>query len=117
MNFNDIVNKTRNIIKPSFSLRYLDETLPVQINITGENSGKFYIKLDRNQLEIEPYSYNDRKCLFTVSDKNYAAICDGSLDAVKAYVDGKIKIDGDINKALKFAGIIKSLIEQGKKCI
>ena len=48
---------------------------------------------------------------------NFFKICDGSLDAVKAFTAGKLKVQGNIDKALKFSGIVKDVREQseGKK--
>ena len=48
---------------------------------------------------------------------NFFKICDGSLDSVKAFTVGKLKVLGNIDKALKFSGIVNSVREQseGKK--
>ncbi|MGN1037577.1 MAG: SCP2 sterol-binding domain-containing protein, partial [Ruminococcus sp.] len=58
--------------------------------------------------------YYDRDCTFVISAENFFKICDGSLDAVKAFTVGKLKVLGNIDKALKFSGIVKSVREQSE---
>ena len=81
--------------------------LAVQVNITGDHSGVFYIEIKDGHVSIEPYEYNDRNCAVTVSMTNFNKLLDGKLDAVAAYTTGKLKVDGDLGKALEFANLIK----------
>ena len=37
-----------------------------------------------------------------------AVLIDGKLDPVAAFTLGKLKVDGDIGKALEFANVVKS---------
>ena len=48
---------------------------------------------------------------------NFFKICDGSLDAVKAFTVEKLKVLGNIKKALRFSEIVNNVREQseGKK--
>lgn len=48
---------------------------------------------------------------------NFFKICDGSLDAVKAFTVEKLKVLGNIEKALRFSEIVNNVREQseGKK--
>ncbi len=81
--------------------------LAVQINITGKNEGVFYVEIKDGRVNIEPYEYIDRNCAITVSMTNFNKLLDGKLDAVAAYTTGKLKVDGDLGKALEFANLIK----------
>ncbi len=119
MTYEEIVAKTRDIIfsYDLTSIKDSSEHIAVQINIKGEGEGAFYIEIKDGEVYIEPYEYYDRDCKFIVSANDFFKICDGSLDAVKAFTIGKLKVEGNIDKALKFSGIVKSVREQseGKK--
>ncbi len=42
-------------------------------------------------------------CVFDVSTKNALKLIDGDLNAMMAYMTGKLKIDGDMGVAMKIA--------------
>lgn len=81
--------------------------LAVQVNITGDNSGVFYVEVKDGKISIEPYEYNDRNCDITMSMDNFNKLIDGKLDPVMAFTLGKLKVGGDIGKALEFAKLVK----------
>jgi putative sterol carrier protein len=45
----------------------------------------------------------DAECTFNVSTKNALKLMDGELNAMMAYMMGKLKIDGDMGIAMKIA--------------
>lgn len=81
--------------------------LAIQINITGENHGIFYVEVKDGQVNVEPYEYNDRQCEIVMSMDNFNKLIDRKLDPVLAFTLGKLKINGDIGKALEFSKLIK----------
>ncbi len=81
--------------------------LAVQVNITGDNGGVFYVEVKDGKVNIEPYEYNDRQCAVTISSDDLVKLMAGKLDAVAAFTLGKLKVDGDIGKALEFSKLIK----------
>lgn len=85
-----------------------DYFLAVQVNLTGEKGGTFYIALRNGNIDVAPYDYHDRSCGITISPENFLKLMDGKLDAVLAFTTGKIKVDGDVGKALEFSKIVKA---------
>lgn len=82
--------------------------LAVQVNITDkEEGGVFYVEIKNGEVHVEPYDYHDRSCGFTVSMNNFVRIMDGKLDPVVAFSTGRLKVDGDLGKALEFSKLIK----------
>lgn len=81
--------------------------LAVQVNITGDDGGVFYIEIKNGKISIEPYEYNDRSCAITMNMSNFNKLIDGKLDPVAAFTLGKLKVDGDIGKALEFGDLLK----------
>lgn len=88
--------------------------LAVEVDITGEGSGAFYIELNDGKIAVEPYEYYDRDCKLIISGEDFLSICDGSLDAVKAFTNGKLKVEGDIDKALQVSEIFNKVKEQNQ---
>ena len=105
MTFNELVEKVR---KLSSKVDASDKGfLAVQINITGKESGVFYVEVKDGHINVEPYEYIDRNCAFTISLTDFNKLIDGKLDPMLAFTTGKLKVDGDLGKALEFSKIIK----------
>ena len=78
------------------------EHLAYQFNITGEASGIFYVEVKDGKLFVEPYEYFDRDALFICSAQTLRDLADGKLDPVLAFTVQKLKVEGNIDKALRF---------------
>ncbi len=87
------------------------EHLAYQFNITGEAEGIFYVEVKDGKLYVEPYDYHDRVAMFICSAENLIKIAEGKLDPILAVTLKKLKVEGNIDKALK----LKSLIGGKKK--
>lgn len=81
--------------------------LAVQVNLTGENGGVFYVEIKGGKVSVEPYEYNDRSCAITMAPENFMKFIDGKLDPVLAFTTGKLKVEGDVGKALEFSKLVK----------
>ncbi len=81
--------------------------LAVQVNLTGKESGVFYVEVNNGKVSAEPYDYHDRSCALTIEPANFVKLMDGKLDPVIAYTTGKLKVEGDLGKALEFSKLIK----------
>ena len=87
------------------------EHLAYQFNIIGEASGIFYVEAKEGKLHVEPYEYFDRDAMFTCKAETLMKIADGELDPVLAVTLQKLKVEGNIDKALR----LKDLIESKRK--
>lgn len=105
MTFNDILEKVRGLAAKA-DVSNVD-FLAVQVNITGKSNGVFYVEVKNHKISVEPYEYNDRNCALTISLADFNKLIDGKLDPVVAFTMGKLKVDGDVGKALEFAKLVK----------
>ena len=105
MNFEELVEKVRKIAgsKDASDKGFL----AVQVNITGNDSGVFYVEIKDGKINVEPYEYNDRNCAITISLADFNKLIDGKLDPILAFGTGKLKVDGDVGKALEFSKLLK----------
>ena len=86
----------------------IHEHLAYQFNITGEASGIFYVEVKDGQLHVEPYEYFDRDAMFICSAETLMKLATGELDPIVAVTLQKLKVEGNIDKALKLKNIIDS---------
>ena len=77
----------------------IGEHLAFQFNIVGEGEGIFYVEVKDGQLYVEPYEYYDRDAIFTCK-------AEGKLDPILAVTLQKLKVEGNIEKALKLKDIL-----------
>lgn len=84
------------------------EFLAVQINIEGDDPGVFYVEVKDGRISVEPYEYYDRQCAISILGTGFANLLKGSLDPVKAYDEGRLRVEGDLDKALLFSGLVQS---------
>ena len=87
----------------------IDGHLAIQVNIIGEGEGAFYVELKDRKLYVEPYEYFDRDLKLIATAKDFLNIANGKLDSIWAYTTGKLKIEGDLGKAMELKKIIKSI--------
>lgn len=82
--------------------------LAFQFNVTGEAEGIFYAEVKDGKLTVEPYEYYDRDAIFVSSAETLFKIAEGKTDPVLAFSIGKLKVEGNIDKALRLKEIIDS---------
>lgn len=85
----------------------INEHLAFQFNIVGEGEGIFYVEVKDGKLKIEPYEYYNRDAIFICSANTLRKISDGELDPVLAFTLQKLKVEGNLEKALRFKEIIE----------
>lgn len=89
----------------------IKEHLAYQFNIEGEAEGIFYVEVKDGKLYVEPYEYFDRDVIFTCKAKTLLKIASGQMDPILAVTLQKMKVEGNIDKAIR----LKELIDQKKK--
>lgn len=105
MTYEEIVEKVRDTFKDA-DVSKIDEHLAYQFNIVGEGEGAFYVEVKEGKLFIEPYEFFDRDAIFICKADVLFKMISGKLDPVKAFTIGKLKVEGDLGKALKLKEFI-----------
>ena len=85
----------------------ITEHLAYQFNIEGEGEGIFYVEVKDGQLYIEPYEYYDRDVIYFCTADTLIKLMEGKLDPVLAFTLKKLRLDGDIGKALRLKDMLK----------
>ena len=110
MTYADMFSRVKGMLMDA-DVSDIHEHLAYQFNITGEAEeaeGIFYAEVKEGKLSIEPYEYFDRDAMFTCSAETLFKIADGKTDPILAVTLGKLKVEGNIDKALKLKDLINS---------
>lgn len=85
------------------------EHLAFQFDIEdAEAGGAFYVEVRDGKLFVEPYEYYDRDARFRCAPDVLIKIAEGKLDPVWAFTTHKLKVEGDLGKALRLKEIIEA---------
>ena len=94
----------------------ITEHLAFQFNIEDEEAGGiFYVEVKDGVLAVEPYEYYDRDAMFTATPDTFMKIAEGKMDPIWAFTVQKLKVEGNIDKALRLKDIIEIKQKQIKK--
>lgn len=86
----------------------IKEHLAFQFSIVDEEAGGiFYVEVKDGQLFVEPYEYYDRDAMFISDPDTFMKIAEGKVDPVWAFTTQKLKVEGNIEKALRLKEIIE----------
>lgn len=86
----------------------IHEHLAFQFNIEDEEAGGiFYVEVKDGELYVEPYEYYDRDAIFICAPDVLLSIADGKTDPVAAFTEQKLRVEGNIDKALRLKEIIE----------
>ena len=111
MTYADMFSKVKGMFMDA-DVSDIHEHLAYQFNITGEAEGIFYVEVKEGTLYVEPYEYFDRDAMFTCTAETLFKIADGKTDPVLAFTLGKLKVEGNIDKALRLKDLINSKKKQ-----
>ena len=117
MTYEELVQKIKDIADES-DASMIQDHVAFQFNIEGEAAGAFYLDIKDGQADVQPYEYYDRDVLITCTAETLLQIMDGKLDPVLAYTLHKIRVEGDLGKALLLKGVVgqkKAKKKAGKK--
>lgn len=79
----------------------------IQCRFTGAESGDWIIAIRDANCTVEPGTAPKPQLTLTMDSKDYKDLALGKLNGMMAYMQGKIKMSGDISLAMKFTNLFK----------
>ena len=98
MTYEELVKQVQEAYKDADASK-VKEHLAIQFNVEGEAAGAFYLEAADGKVTVQPYEYFDRDAVFTTKAAFLEEIASGKLDVFKAFLSGKIKVEGNVGKA------------------
>ena len=114
MTYEELVQKVKDIAEASDASK-IQEHVAFQFNIEGEAEGAFYLDIKDGKADVQPYEYYDRDVLITSTADTLLEIMGGKLDPVLAFTINKIRVEGDLGKALLLKEVVGQKKEKEKK--
>lgn len=79
-----------------------------QFEVTGEEKYIFQLHFQDGKATIVHDTVRESDCTLSMSDEIFHKFLNGKINGAMAYMTGKLKIKGDIGKALKLENILKA---------
>jgi putative sterol carrier protein len=79
----------------------------VQLHLTGEGGGDWVIRIADSKISAAPGSVPTPQLTISAALADIAAITEGTLDGMSAFLQGKIKLSGDTGLAMRMVGLFQ----------
>ena len=79
----------------------------IQFKFTGEEAGDWFAAIKDGACTTEKGIHPNPKMTLTADSNDYVKIFTGELDGMQAFMQGKIKLAGDLNLAMKLTQMFK----------
>jgi putative sterol carrier protein len=79
----------------------------VQFDLSGDNGGKWWLKIHDGTAESGKGEVENPNLTLLAAADDYVKIALGQMDGTAAFMQGKLKIKGDMGLAIKFQSLFK----------
>ena len=79
----------------------------IQFNFTGAEAGEWNATIKEGKVNVARGPHPTPRMTLTADSSDYVKIFTGELDGMKAFMEGKIKLAGDLNLAMKLMQMFK----------
>jgi putative sterol carrier protein len=79
----------------------------IQFKLTGEEESDWYVVIKDKTCTVEKGVHDDPTMTLGADSQDYKDIVTGRMNPMNAFMQGKVKLQGNLNLAMKFAEIFK----------
>jgi putative sterol carrier protein len=79
----------------------------IQFNFTGQEPGDWFAVIKDGKCEVSRGTTPAPRMTLKANSEDYVKIFTGELDGMQAFMQGKIKLTGDLNLAMKLMQMFK----------
>ena len=79
----------------------------IQFKFTGAEPGDWYAVIKDGKVTVEKGVHASPKMTLTADSADYVKIFTGEIDGMQAFMQGKLKLAGDLNLAMKLTQMFK----------
>ncbi|MGW8319746.1 MAG: SCP2 sterol-binding domain-containing protein [Candidatus Promineifilaceae bacterium] len=81
----------------------------VQFDLSGEDGGQWYVTVANGTCTVNEGTVESPKATIRMDASDYVDMVTGKLDAMTAFIQQKVRVEGDLNTVMKF----QTLFDQG----
>jgi len=78
----------------------------ILLDLSGEGGGKWTLKLSNGTVTLDEGETAPPNMTLSVSASDFAAMAQGELNPMAAFMQGKIKISGDVSLAMRLQSLL-----------
>jgi len=78
-----------------------------QFDLTGEDAGSWTLAIRDGKADVHQGTSEKPNTTFVASTQDWLQIVSGKMDPTMAFMQGKLKVKGDMSMAMKLQGLIK----------
>ncbi len=78
-----------------------DMNAVIQFDLSGDNGGKWYITIADGACTTEEGEADSPKATILMDASDYVDMSVGKLNAMAAFMSGKVKVEGDLSTVMK----------------
>lgn len=79
----------------------------IQFNFSGEEASDWIVTIKDGACAVEEGVHESPTMTFAADSQDYKDIVAGKINAMNAFMQGKVKLQGNMNLAMKFSEIFK----------
>jgi putative sterol carrier protein len=79
----------------------------IQFKFTGAEAGDWVAVINDGKVEVSQGTHPSPRMTLTADSADYVRIFTGELDGMQAFMQGKIRLAGDLNLAMKLMQMFK----------
>jgi putative sterol carrier protein len=79
----------------------------LQLKFTGKEAGDWFAVIKDGTVKVEQGVHPNPKMTLSADSDDYIALFTGKMDPMQAFMQGKLKLQGDLNQAMKMTQYFK----------
>lgn len=79
----------------------------IQFKLTGEQAGEWVVGIHNQQCVVTQGTTPKPRLTLSANTADALAVLSGKLDGMKAFMQGKLRLTGDMNLAMRFTTLFK----------
>jgi putative sterol carrier protein len=83
-----------------------DINATIQFDLSGDNGGLYWVKMADGQAESGSGPVTNPNMTLKATADDWAAVANGELNPMQAFMSGRLKIQGDMGLAMKLQTLI-----------
>ena len=78
----------------------------IQFSLTGDDATEKYVTINEGQFSVEDGGAADPTATVTMTTEDFRGLTSGELNPMMAFMQGKVKVDGDLNAVMKLQTVL-----------